>query len=132
MFLTKEIGRALVLTHDYQRAIQYYESAVRSDPRKSELLVDLAKLYLRLKDFQSANLVLDQIIKSAVTDIPSMKKAAAAYFLQGKVFLRMTRNDDPMNLQPLPNAVNALENARTLQKDILSSSRDLAPEQITI
>lgn len=132
LFLTKEIGRALVLTHDYQRAIQYYESASRADPRKSELLTDLARLYLRLKDYQSANLVLEQTLKAPVNDINSMRQAAQNYLLQARVFLKSTRNDDPLSLAPIPAAANALENARTLQTDLLSSARDMAPDQVNI
>ncbi|CAG9315664.1 unnamed protein product [Blepharisma stoltei] len=132
LFLTKEIGRALVLTHDYQRAIQYYESASRADPRKSELLTDLARLYLRLKDYHSANLVLEQALKAPVNDINSMRQAAQNYLLQARVFLKSTTNEDPLNLQPLPSAANALENAKTLQTDLLASARDMAPDQVNI
>lgn len=129
LFLTKEIGRALVLTHDYQRAIQYYESAVRNDPKKTELLTDLANLYLRLKDFQSANLILEQALKKEPTDINSMREASQNYLLQAKVFLRSAKGATGL-MGPVLEAANALKNAGMIQKDLLASARDMSQEQI--
>jgi tetratricopeptide repeat protein 21B len=129
LFLTKEIGRALVLTHDYSRAIRYYESAVRSDPRKSELLTDLAKLYLKLKDYEAASRVIDEALKGQIVDVPSLRQAAENFMLQAKVMLASRHDEDPLNLQPLPEAMNAYLNARTLQKQLLTKSREMQPEQ---
>ena len=127
LFLTKEIGRALVLTHDYQKAIQYYESAARSDSRKSELLTDLSKLYLRLKDYQSANLVLEQALKKPPTDISSMSQAARNYLLQAQVYIK---SSGPLSFSPIPSALESLQNARSVQKDLLSYARDMPPDQV--
>lgn len=42
----RNLGRALCLTHDYKRAIDYYESALKQNSKRVELLLDLAKLYI--------------------------------------------------------------------------------------
>ncbi|EAN95023.1 hypothetical protein C3747_124g61 [Trypanosoma cruzi] len=46
--LAVRIGRALVSTHDYQRAVRYYRDAVASDGVNFTVLADLATLYWRL------------------------------------------------------------------------------------
>jgi predicted negative regulator of RcsB-dependent stress response len=46
--LASKIGHALVRTHDYTKAINYYEAAVKSGGQPS-LRQDLAQLYLKLK-----------------------------------------------------------------------------------
>ena len=32
--LQQKIGQALIMTHDYQKAVDYYEAAVRADSRQ--------------------------------------------------------------------------------------------------
>lgn len=31
--LVREVGKALVMTHDYNRAIKYYETTLHEDPK---------------------------------------------------------------------------------------------------
>ena len=31
--LVREVGKALVMTHDYKRAIKYYETTLHDDPK---------------------------------------------------------------------------------------------------
>ena len=31
--LVREVGKALVMTHDYKRAIKYYETCLQDDPK---------------------------------------------------------------------------------------------------
>ena len=31
--LVREVGKALVMTHDYKRAIKYYETTLMEDPK---------------------------------------------------------------------------------------------------
>ena len=52
--LSVKIGRTLVTTHDYQRALRYYRDAVVAEPNLSNLRSDLAGLYWRLGDHDKA------------------------------------------------------------------------------
>lgn len=67
--LVREVGKALVMTHDYKRAIKYYETTLHEDPKLVSLLFlliylqfdlrnDLADLYIKLKAFEDAKRVL--------------------------------------------------------------------------
>ena len=31
--LVREVGKALVMTHDYKRAVKYYETCLQDDPK---------------------------------------------------------------------------------------------------
>lgn len=31
--LVREVGKALVMTHDYKRAVKYYETTLQEDPK---------------------------------------------------------------------------------------------------
>ena len=46
----REVGRALVMTHDYNRAVKYYETRLKEDPKLLDLRIDLAELYYKLKE----------------------------------------------------------------------------------
>jgi len=39
------------MTHDYNRAIKYYEETLQEDPRLDDLRIDLAELYVKLKEY---------------------------------------------------------------------------------
>jgi tetratricopeptide repeat protein 21B len=56
--LVREVGKALVMTHDYSRAVKYYETRLAEDPRLLDLRTDLANLYFRLKAYDQAKRVL--------------------------------------------------------------------------
>ncbi len=56
--LLREVGKALVMTHDYSRAVKYYETRIDEDPRLLDLRTDLASLYFRLKAYDQAKRVL--------------------------------------------------------------------------
>ena len=51
--LASKLGRAYVKTHQYARAVQYYQEAIKK-PDHSGLRLDLAELYLKLKQYQNA------------------------------------------------------------------------------
>ncbi len=42
------------MTHDYSKAIGFYEHTLESDPNKMELRKDLASLYSKRKDWDQA------------------------------------------------------------------------------
>jgi tetratricopeptide repeat protein 21B len=56
--IASKIGKALVTTHEYNKAIEYYENAVKNSNGNSSLRSDLAELYLKLKKLDEAERVL--------------------------------------------------------------------------
>lgn len=56
-----QIGRALVSTHDYRRAVDYYRKALRGQPTSIPLRHDLARLCLKLGRFNDASGVLGEV-----------------------------------------------------------------------
>jgi tetratricopeptide repeat protein 21B len=61
--LVREVGKALVMTHDYNRAVKYYETRLKEDPKLLDLRIDLAELYFKLKVHDEAKRVLTEAIK---------------------------------------------------------------------
>ena len=51
------------MTHDYNRAIKYYEQTLQDDPKLFDLRADLAELYIKLKAFDEAKKVLIDALK---------------------------------------------------------------------
>ena len=131
LFLTREIGRALVLTHDYEQAIRYYKDSIATSQNTS-LMTDLANLFLRQNNFMEANRVLDEALRANLTDIDSLRASVQNYVLRSKVHVAMKRDEDPLDLQPIPPALQALQAGKTCQKDLLSRSRDLSHDQVSI
>jgi tetratricopeptide repeat protein 21B len=62
--LVREVGKALVMTHDYNRAIKYYEQTLQDDPKLFDLRIDLAELYIKLKAFDDSRRVLIEALKT--------------------------------------------------------------------
>ena len=51
------------MTHDYNRAVKYYETRLKEDPKLLDLRTDLAELYQRLKVYEEAKRVLIDALK---------------------------------------------------------------------
>jgi len=85
--LASKIGKALVMTHDYQKAVDYYETAVRSDPTQVHMQHDLAELYYKLKHYEHAERVLNTSLdrKNDSDDIMSMMMDVKALLLLAQV-----------------------------------------------
>jgi tetratricopeptide (TPR) repeat protein len=57
-------GKALLATHDFARAIEYYESAVSGDGSKLMLRYELAELFKKLKRYDDAERILLDALKA--------------------------------------------------------------------
>ena len=55
--LASKIGTALIKTHDFGKAINYYEAALRNGGAQPLLRADLAALYIKLKEYVKAEKV---------------------------------------------------------------------------
>lgn len=51
--LARKLGRSYVKTHQYTKALKYYHEAIQN-PGYSALKLDLAELFLQLKQYQNA------------------------------------------------------------------------------
>jgi Flp pilus assembly protein TadD len=79
--LTSKIGKALIITHDFARAVQYYESARANDPGATQMQMELAGLYIRLRRYSDAEAVLTQLLDylSNASDPQSLEQGGAVH-----------------------------------------------------
>ncbi|CUG87792.1 Hypothetical protein, putative [Bodo saltans] len=119
--LAVRIGRALVTTHDYQRALRYYRDAVAADGTKFNLRQDLATLYWRLGDIEKAIGVLrdapvltKQATGNASEDMESAVERVNATLMMCKIY---------RSAGDLRSATEALIQARVFQINVLSKLR---------
>uniref|UniRef100_A0A8D0FX90 Tetratricopeptide repeat protein 21B n=1 Tax=Strix occidentalis caurina TaxID=311401 RepID=A0A8D0FX90_STROC len=68
--LASKIGKALIKTHNYSKAISYYEAALRSG-QQNFLCYDLAELLMKLKQYEKAEKVLQQALDHEPVHTPS-------------------------------------------------------------
>lgn len=68
--LAKKIGQALIKSHCYVKAINYYEAALKTDQQKL-LRYDLAQLYFKLNQLEKAE---KQISNALSEECKLMKK----------------------------------------------------------
>jgi tetratricopeptide repeat protein 21B len=66
--LATRVGEALVSTHDYDRAIEYYKTALRASPRKHALRHQLALLYAKLAQHDAAAALLQAAVGDTAAD----------------------------------------------------------------
>ncbi|CAJ0920533.1 unnamed protein product [Ranitomeya imitator] len=59
--LVKRVGLSLVKTHQYKKAINYYEAALKMNP-EDFLFSDLAELFLKLKNYSKAESLLQHAL----------------------------------------------------------------------
>ena len=143
--LSSKIGRALITTHDYKRAVQYYETAANGGAQANEdgttseispatrmhLLHDLAHLYLSLKNFPQAIRTLEQAMELGQQ---RKKESQQSYEddetgMSGDVKSLGIMADIGEKANDSKMVVESLTQAWTLQVDILSRLRSENPDQ---
>lgn len=108
-------------THDFNKAINYYEAAVKSGDQP-ELRMDLARLYLKLRQYDKA----DKVLKAALEhpesdDLPQMMKDVQYMLMQADV-------QNAANNQGA--AIDYLQRARSVQSRIVSRVTMEQPESL--
>lgn len=122
--LRAKIGRALIATHEYHRAVEFYEGALREASRSSKLSDaalldnlnlshDLAKLYLKLGRYESAARVLNDTLRENKSDTLTMKHDVRTLMLLSKV----------QNVYAPHELIDTLQRAYKIQKDVLTKLR---------
>lgn len=114
--LPSKIGKAMIITHDYNKALSYYESAVKGDPTNSQLKYELAELYTKLRKFERAEKLLKDSLADGAdpNDYTVTMKEVKIYLLMSKV--STGASDDQAS-------VDALLKARELQNSVLQRIR---------
>ncbi len=79
--LAKKIGQALVKSHNYVKAINYYEAALKSGVQKL-LRYDLAHLYFKLNQFEKA----EKQVSLALNEDGRLKSHAILMVTNFKIF----------------------------------------------
>lgn len=126
--LASKIGKALVKTHEYGKAVIYYEAALKAGGQ-SILGIDLAKLLLRLKQHEKAEKILKKILEQDVkyTDLDAMEEQAKCLHLLAKIFQQTNRTDDALLFftKAKEMQIRAYQRVQTEQPDAVSVQRQM-------
>ncbi|XP_048165484.1 tetratricopeptide repeat protein 21B isoform X3 [Corvus hawaiiensis] len=91
--LASKIGKALIKTHNYSKAIGYYEAAVRNG-QQNFLCYDLAELLMKLKQYEQAEKVLQQALDhEPVNELSSLMEDVRYQVLLAKIYSKMEKID---------------------------------------
>ena len=124
--LASRIGKVLVTTHEYVKAIEYYSTAVQNDPTKQALRHELAELYLELQKYEQAEKELHALLSSSeARDSPQLDEA----YLHVQSLLLLSRVYKEQDL--LERAAEALTTARSTQTSLLARVRVEASDQLS-
>eukprot|EP00442_Polarella_glacialis_P051442 CAMPEP_0115123512 /NCGR_PEP_ID=MMETSP0227-20121206/47587_1 /TAXON_ID=89957 /ORGANISM="Polarella glacialis, Strain CCMP 1383" /LENGTH=1331 /DNA_ID=CAMNT_0002525899 /DNA_START=18 /DNA_END=4010 /DNA_ORIENTATION=- len=125
--LVQKIGKAMMQTHDYERAIQYYHDALHKSPGQQELRQDLAKLYRRLHRFEDAIRELEEALKAVMEESFKSTKYRVDTLVQlAKVhrdFADSRANTSGTTTGAVPQCSECLRQARDLLNELLSQVR---------
>ncbi|XP_054418760.1 tetratricopeptide repeat protein 21B [Pteronotus mesoamericanus] len=119
--LASKIGKALVKTHNYTKAITYYEAAMKSG-QQNYLCYDLAELLLKLKWYDKAEKVLQHALAhEPVNELSALMEDGRSQVLLAKVYSKMERPGD---------AITSLQQARELQARVLKRVQMEQPDAV--
>ncbi|MEW5313286.1 MAG: hypothetical protein WDW38_004868 [Sanguina aurantia] len=125
--LIARVARALVTTHDYQRAIEFYNRAVYNNRGSTPALqLELTTLLIRLRQWPLAMSTLDKILKrerSASSSMDNLTSDVESWSLMARVY---KGNSD------MDNYVSAQSKALELQRGLLVKMRGELPEPLMI
>uniref|UniRef100_A0A8C5WE05 Tetratricopeptide repeat domain 21A n=1 Tax=Leptobrachium leishanense TaxID=445787 RepID=A0A8C5WE05_9ANUR len=125
--LVGRIGQALVRTHQYKKAINYYEAAQGISGQDS-LCCDLADLLCKLRNYTKAEKVLKQSLDhQPASDLSSMMKDVKCLMLLAKAYRSFKEGElvDTLN-KALDIQVRVLKRAPLEQPDIVIEQKQLA------
>uniref|UniRef100_A0A6I8N4T4 Tetratricopeptide repeat protein 21B n=1 Tax=Ornithorhynchus anatinus TaxID=9258 RepID=A0A6I8N4T4_ORNAN len=111
--LASKIGKALVKTHNYSKAICYYEAALKNG-KQSVLCHDLAELLLKLRQYEKA----EKVLQHALDHEPGIHS-----------FLDMLLKSQ-VNKYLHNEAISSLQQARDLQARILKRVQMEQPDAV--
>ncbi|RLN44133.1 hypothetical protein BBJ28_00010612 [Nothophytophthora sp. Chile5] len=116
------IGRVLISKHDYLKAVDYYESALKLAPSNLVLRKDLAELYAKLRHFDQALRVVQQAPPNDSEELGHLLQVVELQLVLPAVH-RGLGNDDQ--------AVQALLKTYAIQKLVLDRQKDEQPDVLS-
>ncbi|CAI9719675.1 repeat 21B-like [Octopus vulgaris] len=95
--LAHKIGKALVKTHQYGKAVTYYEAAIRSG-NQSQFCIDLAELQFRLKQYDKSEKILKHVLEEDIlySDLDTMIVHANCMALLARLYQQIHCNEAAM------------------------------------
>lgn len=125
--LVQKIGKAMMQTHDYEKAIQYYHDALRRPPAQLELRQDLAKLYVRLQRWDEGIKELEEALQSVMDDSQKSKRYKVDTLVQLAKVHRESADARAASTGAtqgaMPRCSECLRQARDLLNELLSQVR---------
>ncbi|XP_038607045.1 tetratricopeptide repeat protein 21B [Tachyglossus aculeatus] len=119
--LASKIGKALIKTHSYSKAIGYYEAALENG-QQSFLCHDLAELLLKLRQYEKAEKVLQHALDhEPVNDLSALMEDGRYQVLLAKIYSKMEKADE---------AITSLQKARDLQARVLKRVQMEQPDAV--
>ncbi|CAD5116982.1 DgyrCDS5817 [Dimorphilus gyrociliatus] len=131
--LAQKIGQALVKTHNYNKAINYYEAALKAGGQ-ARLRFDLAELLVRIRQYDKAEKVLNQALEAEnnATEFDSLISQSKYYILLSQLYAKRVNSLENQNqciayLQKAKDVQNRVLRRVTMeQPDSLAEQKNLA------
>uniref|UniRef100_A0AAQ4RG08 Tetratricopeptide repeat domain 21B n=1 Tax=Gasterosteus aculeatus aculeatus TaxID=481459 RepID=A0AAQ4RG08_GASAC len=119
--LASKIGRALVKTHNYMKAINYYEAALKTE-QQNFLRYDLAELLMKMKQYPRCEGVLNEALAhESVDEVPALSDDCRYLVLLAKVQNKVDKNEE---------ALLSLQRARDVQAKVLKRVQLEQPDAV--
>ncbi|CAG5865561.1 unnamed protein product [Menidia menidia] len=119
--LASKIGKALVKTHNYVKAINYYDAALKTE-QQSFLRYDLAELLMKMKQYERCEKVLhDALAHEPVNELPALSDDCRYLVLLAKVQNKVEKNEE---------ALLSLQRARDVQAKVLKRVQLEQPDAV--
>ncbi|XP_048050611.1 tetratricopeptide repeat protein 21B isoform X1 [Megalobrama amblycephala] len=119
--VASKIGKALVKTHNYVKAINYYEAALKSG-QQSFLRYDLADLLMKLRQYERCEKVLQEALThDPVNELPLLTEDCRYLVLLAKVQSKVNKNEE---------ALLSLQRARDVQAKVLKRVQLEQPDSV--
>uniref|UniRef100_A0A671SK95 Tetratricopeptide repeat protein 21B-like n=1 Tax=Sinocyclocheilus anshuiensis TaxID=1608454 RepID=A0A671SK95_9TELE len=121
--VASKIGKALVKTHNYVKAINYYEAALKSG-QQNFLRYDLADLLMKLRQYERFEKVLQEALThDPVNELPLLTEDCRYLVLLAKVQSKVNKNDE---------ALMSLQRARDVQAKVLKRVQLEQPDSVSV
>uniref|UniRef100_H9G6Q4 Tetratricopeptide repeat protein 21B n=1 Tax=Anolis carolinensis TaxID=28377 RepID=H9G6Q4_ANOCA len=125
--LAHKIGNALIKTHNYAKAISYYEAALKTG-QHNFLSYDLAELLLKLNQYDKAENVLQQVLDHESGILPQRLRGLLETTQEGVICPRFTQRWEKELLSARDLQAKVLKRIQIEQLDAVPMQKQLAAE----